>query len=169
MPEFLQSVFDLAPRRLLVMACTATKRDDHLLLTAGERYDGPSFRLLRRWQREHPVAAARLDVYILSAAFGFISADQLIPDYNHRLTPADAARLHDEVLCGVCSVVTRAPFTGAYLSAGRLYQSIFGCSSPADVFAPVPLTLPPPGLGIGGQLAALKAWLLAGCTERSAA
>lgn len=164
MAESFQPLFDTAPRRLLVMACTATKRDDHLLLPAGERYDGPSFRLLRRWQREHPEAAARLDVYILSAAFGFISADQLIPDYNQRLTPAGAARLHDEVLCGVCSVVTRATFSGAYLSAGHLYRSTFGCLSPSDVFAPVPLTLPPPGLGIGGQLAALKRWLLADCT-----
>jgi hypothetical protein len=40
MPELLQPVFDLAPRRLLVMARTATKRDDQLLLPAGERYDG---------------------------------------------------------------------------------------------------------------------------------
>lgn len=169
MCDTLQPLFDIAPRRLLVMACTATKRSEPSLLPAGERYDGPSFRLLRRWQREHPAAAARLDVFILSAAFGFISADQLIPDYNQRLTPAGAAKLHDEVLCGVGSVVTRVTFTGAYLSAGRLYRSIFGCSSPADVFAPVPLRLPPAGLGIGGQLASLKAWLLAGCPEGGAA
>lgn len=169
MPDTLQPLFDTAPRRLLVMACTATKRSDPSLLPAGERYHGPSFRLLRRWQREHPAAAARLDVYILSAAFGFISADQLIPDYNQRLTPTGAARLHNEVLCGVGSVVTRTTFTGAYLSAGRRYRSIFGCSSPGAVFAPVPLALPPPGLGIGGQLAALKAWLLADCAGGGAA
>lgn len=173
MPEHQRYLFCPPPRRLLVIACTATKRSDQGLLPASERYDGPSFRLLRRWRREHPDTAARLDIFILSAAFGFITADQLIPDYNQRLTPAAVAELRTEVTDAVRAVVTRSQYAGAYLSAGRLYQSAFGFSSarssPDDVFAPTPVTLPPPGAGIGSQLAALKAWLLADDQLRDAA
>ncbi|NCC36790.1 MAG: hypothetical protein EOM24_32980, partial [Chloroflexia bacterium] len=42
------------PRRLLIIACTATQRPDVRLLPALDRYDGPSFRVVRRWLSDHP-------------------------------------------------------------------------------------------------------------------
>lgn len=82
-------------RRLLIIACTATKRRDVRLLPAIDRYCGPSFRVLRRWLSDHPEAAARLDVCILSAEFGLVPANQPIPDYDRRMTAARACELCD--------------------------------------------------------------------------
>jgi hypothetical protein len=65
--------------RLLILSCSQRKRPDAILLPALERYDGPMFRVLRKFLRENPSKELHPDVYILSAQFGLISADQLIP------------------------------------------------------------------------------------------
>lgn len=54
--------------RLLILSCSRRKRLDTDLLPAIERYDGPAFRVLRRFLRERPFEAP--DVLILSAEHG---------------------------------------------------------------------------------------------------
>ncbi len=78
-------------RYLLIMACSQQKRSESHLLPALERYDGPPFRVLRRFLREHH--SAPLDIHILSAKFGLIPGSQLIPNYDHRITPLRAQEL----------------------------------------------------------------------------
>jgi hypothetical protein len=39
---------------MLILACSRRKRPDEGLLPAIERYDGPAFRVLRRFLREMP-------------------------------------------------------------------------------------------------------------------
>jgi hypothetical protein len=41
-------------RRMLILACSRRKRPDEGLLPAIERYDGPAFRMVRRFLREMP-------------------------------------------------------------------------------------------------------------------
>ena len=57
---------------MLILACSRRKRPDDGLLPAIERYDGPAFRVLRRYLRERPAGAP--DVFILSAEHGLIGA-----------------------------------------------------------------------------------------------
>jgi cytoplasmic iron level regulating protein YaaA (DUF328/UPF0246 family) len=97
LPIVLRFTFYVSKCRFLILACTATKRHEVRLLPAIYRYCGPSFRVLRRWLSDHPEAATRLDVSILSAEFGLIPAIQPIPDYDRRMTAARAVELRAQV------------------------------------------------------------------------
>jgi hypothetical protein len=85
-------------KRYILLGCTKNKRSDEGLLPAIERYDGPNFRVLRRFLRDHPEAARNLSVFVLSAEFGLISGDRPIHDYDHRMTWARAEELRPQVL-----------------------------------------------------------------------
>ena len=59
-------------RRLLILSCSQRKHTSLDPLPAIERYDGPLFKVLRRFLRESSHQARDLDVFILSAAYGLI-------------------------------------------------------------------------------------------------
>jgi len=145
------------PRRLLLLACTATKRADRHPIPAIERYDGPSFRTLRKWRAANAAAAAYLDVLILSARFGLIAADALINDYNQQMTCARAAELHEAVDAALThTLAQRGPYAATLVHLGRDYVPGIG---------PAILQTPACGLvsfttgGIGVRLSQIKSWL----------
>jgi len=84
-------------RRLLILACSQRKRPDPGHLPAIERYDGPAFRVVRRYLRQCPAGASNLDVHILSAAYGLIPSTYAIVHYDQIMTPCRAAELHDQI------------------------------------------------------------------------
>src|SRR4051794_25280888 len=71
-------------RRLLIIACSDRKYADDRLLPATQRYDGPAFRVLRRYLREQPPEPPAIRV--LSAEFGLIDDTTLIPRYDRGMT-----------------------------------------------------------------------------------
>ena len=77
------------PRRLLVLACSATKRHDIDRIPGRDRYDGPLWRTLRTTDPEDRLAR----VAFLSAHFGFREARTEIEDYDARLTRDLAERM----------------------------------------------------------------------------
>lgn len=77
------------PARLLVLACSATKRADPEPMPALARYDGPLWRTLRAADPGGRLARAAF----LSARYGFREASTPIADYDARLTPDLAARM----------------------------------------------------------------------------
>lgn len=81
--------------RLLILSCSRSKRPEAQLLPAYERYDGPSFRLLRRFlnQKLNPPS-----VYILSAEYGLIRYNRLIPFYDRQMTRQRALELRPAVM-----------------------------------------------------------------------
>lgn len=83
--------------RLLILKCSARKLGGDRDIPALERYDGPLWRVLRSFQREQPMFAADLDIYVLSAAFGLIPATQQIPWYDQTMSPERAAELRPSV------------------------------------------------------------------------
>jgi Family of unknown function (DUF6884) len=112
------------PHRLLVLACTATKRPDLSPLPALQRYDGPSFRTLRRWRTLNPHDAERLDVLILSARLGLIAADALIEDYDQRMTQQQAVALQPAVSAALQQFLAlRSPYAATLLHLGQGYLS----------------------------------------------
>lgn len=132
---------------LLILACSATKRLDPGPLPAIERYDGPFYRVLRKALRERPGLAERLAVCIISAQHGIIAADNLILNYDRRMTSARAAELAPMV---ATALAHRWP--PAYVEVGSRYRR----------------ALPPPPWpasvvvghgGIGERLGQLKRWL----------
>lgn len=141
------------------MACTATKVTTLDPIPAIQRYDGPSFRVVRKWQRTHPDLAAQLDLLILSAKLGLITADQLIENYNQRLTPQRAAVLQPIVSAALQRFVAEhGPYTATLLHLGRDYlPAIAPEGLQSELFGTVLHT----SGGIGMQLRHLKAWLYA--------
>ncbi|MYZ47886.1 hypothetical protein [Propylenella binzhouense] len=75
--------------RLLILACSGTKRADPGYMPARERYDGPLWRTLRFVDPDGPKAK----VAFLSARYGFRAADTPIEDYDARLTAELAERM----------------------------------------------------------------------------
>lgn len=75
--------------RLLILACSATKRRDPGWMPAWERYDGP---LWQTWRSADPQRRLAR-VGFLSARYGFGTGDRPIEDYDVRLTPELAERM----------------------------------------------------------------------------
>lgn len=72
----------LASERLLILACSATKRGEQKYLRAIERYDGPLWRTLRAVDPD----GEKAKVAFLSAHLGFRAADTPIEIYDARMT-----------------------------------------------------------------------------------
>ncbi|MEN3213964.1 hypothetical protein PUR23_28680 [Methylorubrum populi] len=75
--------------RLLILACSATKRPDPDRIPAFARYDGPLWRTLRAADPDR----RRARVAFLSAHYGFRDAATPIADYDARLTRDLAERM----------------------------------------------------------------------------
>lgn len=75
--------------RLLILACSATKRSRPGWIPAVDRYDGPL------WQTLRAIGPDREDtkVAVLSARYGFIDSRSPIENYDTRLTTALAERM----------------------------------------------------------------------------
>jgi hypothetical protein len=81
---------------MLILACSRRKRFDEGLLPAIERYDGPAFRVLRRFLRGGSTNTP--NVFILSAEYGLIAHNLHIATYDKVMTPARACELRPLVL-----------------------------------------------------------------------
>lgn len=77
------------PRRLLILACSATKTKDPGRIPAYQRYNGPLWQTLRTVDPGRELAA----VAFVSARFGFKHACYGIEDYDARLTPELARQM----------------------------------------------------------------------------
>lgn len=76
-------------KRLLILACSATKRDGEKYMPAIERYDGPLWRTLRSVDP----GGSKAKVAFLSARLGFRAADTPIEMYDTRMTDTIAAAM----------------------------------------------------------------------------
>lgn len=78
--------------RLIVLGCSATKRDTAAKLPAVDLYDGPMYRVLRTFLRKH-LWPKDLSVAILSAEHGLMGGLTPIETYDKRMTPERAKSL----------------------------------------------------------------------------
>lgn len=115
--------------KLLIMACSATKRTEVGPMPAMERYDGPMWRTLRALLARHPEAASAyasgaLDIWAISARFGFVPASMEMPDYDRKMTaPIMAKMLRDPSydLQRICLMVQDAE--AVMFVGGELYRN----------------------------------------------
>ena len=82
--------------RLIVLGCSATKRDTAAKLPAVDLYDGPMYRVLRTFLRRH-LWPKDLSVAVLSAEHGLMGGMTPIETYEHRMTPDRAKTLAGRV------------------------------------------------------------------------
>ena len=170
--------------RLLILACSATKRQNPGWMPAWERYDGPLWQTWRAVDPERRLAR----VGFLSARYGFGTGDRPIEDYDARLT----AELAERMIAGGmttrwprppsprkpdnygshpgCEIASLAhhgtrPFTEVALVGGGLYLKVmraflegFGemrCITPDAQITEI-------NAGIGVMRQRLRSWLEAG-------
>ena len=142
--------------RLLVMSCSQRKRQTPGLLPAVERYDGPAFKVLRRFLRERPEVAEHLEVFILSAAYGLIPAKHPVRNYDQVMTPQRAVELHKDVLATFTAVVGDGTWTDICLALSRRYMAAL---EGWDSLIPVGVSTTMADGSQGIRLSRLKRWL----------
>jgi len=150
--------------KLLIMGCSASKRQDAAPMPAIDRYDGPMWRTLRARLAELPAAReaiqfGQLRLMVLSARCGFIAADTEILDYDLRLTAGLAGRLarnptaQFQMIPGMVDDAEAVLFAG-----GELYRTTMWRASGGNLRNLMKIT-ETDGAGIGHQRAQLGAWL----------
>jgi hypothetical protein len=148
--------------RLLILACSERKKRSPQRIAAIERYDGPTFRVLRKFLRENREDAPH--ILILSAKFGLIGPSERIPDYDCRLTAATAERLQSAVLGKLKRVFRSSPVNAVGLCLGRDYGQVV---KGFEIYLPAGACLEHIGGGLGRRLTQLRDWLRnVGGTER---
>lgn len=145
------------PRRLLILACSKSKRPDARDLPALERYDGPSFRLVRRGFRNQ--AVKHPEIYILSAEFGLINGTRAIPNYDRFMTPERACELRPRVLARFEHILSSGRYSEIFLCLGKSYLAAL--DGYRAVVPPISKVVIAQG-GHGQKLAALFDWLYQG-------
>lgn len=144
-----------APRRLLIMACSAVKRHEKGKLPALERYDGPSYRTLRAWMEREGQAAPV--VRIVSGKFGLIDGEEPILDYDQRMNGFDAMKLQGSIRRDLKKTVEEhGPFEEVFIFAGQDYLEAIG---PLEGLGFEGARVHVARGGIGSKLGDLKAWL----------
>ena len=140
--------------RLLILACSQRKVAAKGYLRAIDRYDGPAFRVLRKYLRE--TSDGSLAVLILSAKYGLIESEREVPWYDQRLADASAETLRPQVLETARQILRSGLWRAVGLCAGKEYRSVLG--GLAELI-PEGVRLDLLTGGLGKRLAALRDWL----------
>lgn len=148
--------------RLLLLTCCKQKRQDAGELLAIDRYDGPAFKVVRRYLRtSHD---PYLEMAVLSAAYGLIRADQPIPNYDRKMTAERARELREQIADAMSRLSVGSRYQSTFVCASKTYRSALATSSIAS------LAMEQPRFATGSQgmqLAQLKAWLYQGAPASS--
>ena len=139
--------------RLLMLGCSERKVGTCGRLPAFQRYDGPAYRVFRKFLRDCPDAGPPMNLYILSAKYGLISGDILIPDYDLRMTPERAEQLKPAVQKSLDLVLGLHWYDEIFIAMGKVYRAALMDSMPSDSRVVVAEG------GIGEKSAALYRWL----------
>jgi hypothetical protein len=144
------------PRRFLLLACSQRKRSSAAPIAAIDLYDGPAFRLLRRYLRAEPDAAADLEVGILSAQHGLLAARDRVVQYDQRLTSARAGQLIPVTRAALTRLLSVGCFAAVHVDLGRAYAPLVPERQTLQALSPS-VTF---GEGsVGRRLAQLHDWL----------
>lgn len=141
-------------RRLLILSCSDRKRSDKNKLPAWERYDGVSFRLLKKLEREHSFPK-NLDVVILSAKYGLLSPDAPIANYNLKMTASRARQLAPSVSKRLDEWLRRRKYADVFVNLGKAYLSALALSEELPKRSPSYAQG-----GIGRKMKQMKEWIL---------
>lgn len=148
--------------RLLLLACSERKRLNPGHLPAIERYDGPAYRVLRRYAHSTPHEMP--DIYILSAQYGLIPGNQPIPAYDRLMTPERAQELRASTASRLQQLQPGTRYRWIFIHAGAVYRELLW--SPALDGLPRDQLMTATG-SQGVQLSHLRSWLYQHSTEPS--
>ena len=148
--------------RLLILSCSRKKRSSPCLLPALERYNGPAYQVLNKFLRVHPSEAQSLDVYILSAEFGLVSASEPIPDYDRRMVSQRIKELQQPTLNELKQILIDKQYEEFFISLGKDYLRVL---AGFESLIPTNLDVIVSTGTMGYKLGKLRNWLYGGTLE----
>ena len=139
-------------RYLLLVSCSQRKIESPGALYAMYRYDGPTYRTLRKCYREGRFPD-NLDVLIISARYGLLSWRAPILNYAQQMTAARADELRPFVQERLKEIVDVQQYDQVFINLGKLYMRTlegfhWGTISTMEAFG-----------GIGLKTQQMKVWL----------
>lgn len=141
--------------RLLILSCSQRKKPTPGVLPAIDRYDGPAFRVLRKFLGEAS-EDRRPVVLILSAKYGLIDSTKGIRDYDCRISAALGERLRPAVLESLGGVLRSRKWRSIGLCVGKEYRAVL---EGMESFLPEGVRAEVLGGGLGRRLTSLRQWL----------
>ena len=116
-------IAELSQNYLLIISCSQRKLDTSDTLAAIDRYDGVTYRILRKMRREGRIPE-NLDVLILSAKYGLMPAGAPAENYDQKMTNARADELRDSVQDTLKAFIeTReGSFEQVFINLGKAYM-----------------------------------------------
>lgn len=146
---------DNTNRYLLLLGCSKRKKSMPMSPTlALDRYDGPAFRLVRKWMSETK-ARSFLDIKVISAKYGLLDAEDNIPYYDEKMTSGRAVELEKTVSEQLKKLVQQNDYRGIYCDLGNAYLRVL----PNDFIKSNELVKIAKGR-VGERLRSLKTWLV---------
>ena len=110
------------PKKLLIVGCSQKKKDFVNLTPAIELYDGPTFRMLRKYK---PIYYNGVDVMIISAKYGLMNHNHLIYNYDQRLTKEQVPLLKMKTKERLSKQLQESNYNEIMLSMGKDYLQLF--------------------------------------------
>lgn len=110
------------PDSLILVSCSQAKTSAKGSIPAGERYDGPTFRLIRKFLREAK-NSFEPKIYIISAKFGFIPFDAPIPYYDQKMDLCRAYRLRTENTSKIVQACKKNRIKKVIICVSQIYLS----------------------------------------------
>ena len=137
---------------LLIISCSQRKTDTPKPIYAMYRYNGPTYKTLRKLRREGRFPRD-VDVLIISARYGLVGLREPIPDYNRKMTAKRADELRPCVQAHLKTIIEIQQYQQVFINLGKTYMRTlegfhWGLIS----------TLEASG-GIGLKTSQMKAWL----------
>lgn len=108
-------------QHLLILACSQRKLSNKELIPAIERYDGGSFRVIKKAKREQK-DLNNIEILILSAKYGLIESSIPIANYEQRINQQRAKELNRQVLQILKKYANNDNFVEIYLDLGLDYS-----------------------------------------------
>lgn len=108
--------------RLLILACSKRKVSIRGKLPALQRYDGGSYRVIKKLQREQSFPPD-VRIKIISARFGLIDSETEIPCYELRMNRDLASKLGKQNATELNTCFNRQKYSEIYVDAGGYYQA----------------------------------------------
>lgn len=143
---------------LLLISCSGTKKQTPGALPALERYDGTTYKVIKKAKREG-YWPEDTDIFIISAKYGLISEYTAIEDYDQKMTPARALELQSEVSRALDSLLQEKNYQNIFINMGMTYTASLDHSSEIQQ-ARQNHKLQEAAGGIGERLQQTKAWLI---------
>jgi len=149
--------------RAVILSCGQRKIRSDALLPAVERYDGPYYRVLRKYLRRNDAAPTL--VWIVSAEFGLIEGSRHIPFYDRRMTQERARQLAPSIASCFSEMWRAHPIESVLVNLSADYAiAVDPCLDAIDDAVIVERT----SGGIGTRSGQLRRWLYSGSNDGAA-